>query len=170
MVYTYSTGKTLLDLKVADETFLVTALLHRDNPDREDFTINEIVERAARENLTGELRPGVRVHATSHCVANRVPNPGRYRMLYAPTEKTRRLLRQGDDIHPERRGKIFPNPDDIPPRYHELIAWAQTRYHGESPKRERWLAAVLDLRGTGKHIWRDEDPDEYVRRLREDWE
>ena len=28
---------------------------------------------------------------------------------------------------------------------------------------------ILELRGLGKAIWKDEHPDEYVRRLREGW-
>ncbi len=35
-----------LAVKVADEVWLVMALLHRDNPDRIDFTIDEIMDRA----------------------------------------------------------------------------------------------------------------------------
>ena len=30
--------------KVADEVWIVTALLHRENPKREDFTVEEIME------------------------------------------------------------------------------------------------------------------------------
>src|SRR5438876_818618 len=137
------------DIKVADETFIATALLHREQPARQDFTIAEIVERAEKENIYGELRPGVRVHATLHCVANRVPNPGNYRMLYATGKSTRRLLLDGDDIHPARDGKIFPDPDDVPEKYHELIAWAQRRYHHErSSGKPRRLADVLELFGS----------------------
>jgi len=28
---------------------------------------------------------------------------------------------------------------------------------------------ILHLRGLGKEIWQDEEPDDYVRRLRESW-
>ena len=34
----------------------------------------------------------------------------------------------------------------------------------------RWLEGILAMRGMGKELWRGEDPDEYVRRQREDWE
>lgn len=159
-----------LETKVADEVFVVTALLHRENPDREDFTIREIVERAERENLAGELRPGVRVHASLHCVANKAPNPGRYRMLYATGERTRRLLRAGDDVHPERTGKMWPEAKDVPERYRESIEWAKRRHGTGGPKAKRWLDGIFALRGMGKALWRGEDPDEYVRKLREDWE
>ena len=74
-------------LRVADEVFIAITLLHREHPDRDDFTISDIVERAEKEAVFGELRPGVRVYASLHCVANKPPNPGRDRMLYA-TGKT----------------------------------------------------------------------------------
>ena len=162
-------SSTLADIKVADETFIAIALLHREHPDRADFTIAEIVERARREGIAGELRPGVRVHATLHCVANRAPNPGRYRMLYATGEHTRRLLIAGDDIHAQRTGKMFPDLDDVPAKYRELIEWAQVRYQSSEAPRSRWLDGVFQLFGLGKDLWRGEDPDEYVRKLREGW-
>lgn len=157
-------------IKVADEVYIAIALLHRENPDREDFTISEIVERAEKENLYGELRPSVRVHASLHCTANMPPNPGRYRMLYATGERTRRLLLSTDDVHPNRTGKMWPDLEEIPSKYAELVNWAKQRYQKGGPKQSRWLEGVLQLRGMGRELWKDEDPDEYVRRLREDWE
>jgi hypothetical protein len=164
---THATGA---EIKVADEVFLATALLHRENPEREDFTIGEIVERAAKENLFGQLRPGVRVHASLHCVANRAPNPGRYQMLYATGARTRRLLRSGDQVHPGRTGKIWPDPESVPPQYHDLIAWAKRQYGKGSPHRVRWIEGIFQLRGLGREMWQGEDPDEYVRKLRDTWE
>jgi len=157
------------EIKVADEVFIVTALLHREHPERQDFTISEIVERAAKENLFGELRPGVRVHVSLHCVANRPPNPGRYRMLYATGERTRRLLCSGDTVHPERTGKIWPEEDEVPERYRELIEWAKRRYGKATPQRTRWLDGIFKLRGLGRELWRGQDPDDYVREQRENW-
>jgi hypothetical protein len=158
------------EIKVVDEVFIATALLHRENPDREDFTISEIVSRADKENLSGQLRPGVRVHASLHCVANKPPNPGRYKVLYATGERTRRLLQSDDDVHPERTGKTWPDESDVPAQYGELIAWAKQRYEKEGPPRSRWLAGILQMRGLGRELWHGEDPDEYVRKLREDWD
>lgn len=157
-------------VKVADEVFIATALLQREYPDRSDFTVNEIVDRVAKENLYGSLRPGVRVHVLLHCVANVPPNPGRLRILYATGKQTRRLLRSTDDVHPGRTGKIWPDPDEIPERYLELIEWAKKQYGKEAARVNRWLEGVLQLRGMGRELWKGEDPDEYVRKLREDWE
>ena len=76
-------------IRVADEVWIAAALLHRRYPDREDFTVGEIVRaRPARSAVAGraDVRPGVQSHAYLHCVANRAPNPGRYRMLVETVE------------------------------------------------------------------------------------
>lgn len=157
-------------VRVADEVFIATALLHKENPARPDFTISEIVDRAEQENLFGDLRPGVRVHAYLHCVANLPPNPGGYRMLYATGKNTRRLLLSTDEIHPRRTGKIWPKPEDVPPEYAELIEWAKQRYGKGGPRDRQWLDGILQMRGLGRELWHGEDPDQYVRALRENWE
>lgn len=159
-----------LPIKVADETWIATALLHRENPKRQDFTVREIVERAAREAITGELRPGVYVHALQHCVANRPPNPGRYRMLVETGRNTRRLLRPGDPYHPAREGaKSVPTKDEVPPEYEHLVDWYFAEYAAR-PSEAEHADPILGLRGLGKEIWGDEHPDKYVRRLRRGWE
>ena len=153
---------------VADETWIATALLHREQPDRPDFTVEEITQRARAENITGSLRPGVKVHAAWHSVANRPPKPATLRMLYATGKSTRRLFKEGDDVDPKRNGKITPSTDAIPPRYRYLLDW----YHKEyaPPRPDNWLAGVRQLAGFGREIFAGENPDEYVRRLREGWE
>src|ERR1035438_9984177 len=87
-------------IKVADEVWVATALLHREHPDRGDFAVTEIIERAKLENIAGELRSGVSVHAYLHCVANLAPNDATYRMLYATANNSRRLFRSRSE---ERR-------------------------------------------------------------------
>lgn len=173
----------MTDLSCAAEVFLATALLHREQPARGDFTIQEIVSRAARENITGEMRSGVNVHASQHCVANRPPNPSRHRMLYATGKHTRRLLLPGDEMHPERTGKIFPDADELPERYLPLLGWARSRYESakaavharsssdsEPSGQLRWLESLFELEGLGKENWKGINPDEFVRQLREGWE
>ncbi|MGA2571623.1 MAG: hypothetical protein ABSF23_13985 [Terracidiphilus sp.] len=176
----------------AAEVFLATALLHREQPDRPDFSISEIVDRVAREGIHGSLRSGINVHASLHCVANRVPNPARHRMLFATGKHTRRLLLPGDEVHPERTGKLYPDAEEIPEKYHPLLGWAKWRYeksaamNGKSPSiadrlssqasdepprpAEQWLGTLFELEGLGKQYWKDVDPDEFVRKLREGWE
>jgi len=157
------------ELKVADEVWLAAALLHREHPDRADFTVAEIVERARQEGLTPDLRPGVYVHAVLHCVANRPPNPGRYCMLVETARNRRRLYRQGDPADEARRGaKVTPMRSAIPPKYHPLLDWYEREYasqRGLKPEADPLLA----LRGSGRELWADEHADQYVRRLREGW-
>ena len=157
-------------VKVADEVWVATALLHKEHPDRQDFTIEEIVQRARREGMSEELRPGVRVHASQHCVANRPPNPGRYRMLIATGKSSRRLFRPGDPYDANRENaKTTPKSEEIPERYHDLLDWYRVEYvtsRSETPGSDPLLA----LRGLGRELWQTEDPDDYVRRLREGWD
>jgi len=157
-------------IKVADEVWIVTALLHREQPGRPDFSVEEIVERAKREELSRPLRSGFYVHVVQHCVANRPPNPGRYRMLVETSPGRRRLFRKGDSYHPQREGaKTTPSQGDLPDGYRSLLAW-----YGE------WCSAAVSnapkadplllLRGSGKQLWASEHADDYVRRVREGWE
>jgi hypothetical protein len=156
-------------LKVADEVWIAAALLHREQPDKADFSIEEFVQRAQKETLTTFQRPGVYVHVVQHCVANRPPNPGRYRMLFETSEGRRRLFRKGDSYHQDRAGgKITPNRDDLPSGYSGLLNWYDdwsSARGATSPKEDPLLA----LRGSGKQLWASEQTDQYIQRLREGW-
>src|SRR5258706_13180743 len=157
-------------IKVADEVWIATALLHRENPKREDFTVAEIVERARRENISGALRPGVQVHAYLHCVANRPPKPGCHRMLYSTGKNTRRLFRQTDDFDSNRRrGKMAPEKEKIPAKYRPLLDWYSETFVGKR-KGSKETDPILGLRGLGKEISVGEEPDKYVSRVRVGWE
>jgi len=158
------------EVKVADEVWIATALLHREHSEAADFSIEEIVERARREGLHKPLRRGVYVHAVQHCVANRPPNPGRYRMLVETAPGRRRLFRPGDSYDPQREGaKTIPGRDALPHGYEGLLSWYRdwsASAMTDSLERDPLLA----LRGSGKRIWSGEHADDYVRRLREAWE
>jgi hypothetical protein len=161
-------ARTAPQIKVADEVWLATALLHRENPFAEDFSLKEIEDRAAQEDLSDERRRGVYQHIVQHCVANRPPNPNDYRMLYETRPKYRRLFRLGDSYHPERRGKIVPEADDIPQRYDDLLQWYE-KWSRSQVERAILSDPLLALYGSGKHLWADEHADEYVARLRAGW-
>ena len=157
-------------IKVADEVWIATALLHREHPDRVDFEIADIMERAAQEAGMQPLRAGVYVHVVQHCVANRPPNPGRYRMLYETAPGRRRLFRSGDSYDNARENsKIVPASEDIPSEYAALLNWYRN-WAQDSEKDRIKNDPLLALRGSGKKLWADEHADEYVRRLREGWE
>jgi hypothetical protein len=159
-----------LELKVADEVWIAAALLHREQPGQPDFAVEEIVARAEKEGLGGSLRPGVYVHVVQHSVANRPPNPGRYRMLFETRPGRRRLFRQGDAYHPAREGaKITPSLEDLPHGYSGLLTWYRDWCLGASRSAPE-VDPLLSLAGSGKRLWADEHADEYVLRLRKGWE
>jgi hypothetical protein len=156
-------------IKVADEVWIATALLHSEYPRRADFGIDEIKQRAIHE-LGRELRSGVYVHIVQHCVANRPPSPGRYRMLVETTSGRRRLFRTGDSYHAAREGsKTHPALEDLPEKYRSLIDWYR-KWDASAAAKRFDNDPLLALVGSGKDLWGDEDPDDYVRRLREGWE
>jgi hypothetical protein len=159
-----------VELKVADEVWISTALLHREHPSQLDFSAEEIVARAAQEAIAGPIRPGVYVHVVQHCVANRAPNPGRYRMLFETGPSRRRLFRKGDTYHPSREGgKIIPDPSQMPPGYVGLLDWYEN-WSSEAQLSATENDPLLALKGSGMRLWSEEAPDDYVRRLREGWE
>ena len=91
-------------------------------------------------------------------------------MLYATGKNTRRLFRESDDFHPERRGgKVTPSREHIPSPYQTLLDWYQDKFVGKRKSVEK-SDPILGLRGLGKEIWVEENADEYVSRLRGGWE
>ncbi len=163
--------KVMPKIKVADEVWLATALLHRENPSRPDFTLNEIVERVAKE---GHYRRTADQASTSMPLSTVSPIVLRtrvdYRMLYETRPKYRRLFRLGDSYDPQREGsKITPDADEIPLRYADLLDWYEewSRSQGKEPLESDPLLALY---GSGKKLWADEHADEYVARLRAGWE
>jgi AbrB family looped-hinge helix DNA binding protein len=115
-------------MTIADSVWLATAILHRENRHALDFSVQEIVQKSLAARNEG-YRPGVPVFTSKHCVANKAPNPGRYRMLLETTRGRRRLFRAGDPFHPDRQnGKIRPDKKDLPAEYQPLIDWYETDY------------------------------------------
>jgi len=159
-------GRVTAGLRVADEVWIATALLHREHPEAEDFDVKDIEARLVREQLTAEKRAGVYPHIQVHCVANRRPDPGRYRMLFETAPSRRRLFRSGDPYHPKREGgKIVPDREDIPSRYHALLDWYTREWAPVLPE-----DPLLALAARHRALWKSVDPDDYVQQLREGFE
>jgi len=124
-----------MDIKVADQAWIATALLHREHPERPDFKLREIIERAAREfGFPRAERKGVWQHIVGHSVASNPPTPARHRMLTKTGRGRRRLFREGDAINPDRDGKLTPAAEDIPTKYQPLLAWYQSEYNRNGQK------------------------------------
>lgn len=156
-------------LFASDQVWIATALLHKENPKRNDFSFQEIWERAQEEGFIDRTKSTFYVHANQHCVANRTPNPGNHRMLTETSSGRRRLYKNGDLCNPGRTGKSIPKAGEIPAKYHYLLDW----YSGWN-KQPTLIPTLRDpllrLKGSGRDLWKDEHADEYVRRLREGWE
>lgn len=134
-----------MQIKVADQVWLATALLTRENPDRPSFRVREIVDRADAERFSERLQPGVMMHASQHAVANLPANPGRYRMLYATPDRGRRLFRPGDTTHPSREGgKMLPKAEEIPQSYWGLLDWYTAEYSQPLSTRPAARAATAE--------------------------
>lgn len=118
-------------MKVADQLWVAVASLQREQGLNADFSVKEILERARQIDPKGAQRPGLRIHISKHCVAGKPPDPGKYRILHETSRGRRRLYRESDPCHPERReGKTHPSAEEIPERFRDLIEWYES---GPSP-------------------------------------
>lgn len=81
------------------------------------------------------------------------------RCLYLPTDRCR----------PGRRnGKSLPQRQQIPEEYRPLVDLYDELCDSAEPSRAQ--DPILGLRGLGKELWRGEEADTCVRRLREGWQ
>lgn len=157
-------------ISAADLVWIATASLEREKPARKGFSHDEIRQRVyAIEPEHGFPDATVRTHITTHCVANKKPDPGKHRKLYVNLDGTYRLYRPGDLCDPARKeGKVSPDPNRIPSKYHDLLEWYRSRDSGQSQAPD--VDPILALRGVGKELWRDLGGGEnFIRELRANW-
>ncbi|HUJ50543.1 MAG TPA: hypothetical protein VLW25_10100 [Bryobacteraceae bacterium] len=158
-------------ISAADLVWIAAASLTREFPERPGFSPDEIRRRVHDlEPDAGFPDATIRTHIGRHCVANKKPDPGKHRKLYANPDGSYRLYWSRDPFDPERKsGKSLPDPNRIPAKYHELLAW----YRGldaDLPGESQETDPILALRGLGKELWRDLGGGEkFIRELRQDW-
>jgi hypothetical protein len=166
--------QTEIDLLLADRIWLAVAMLHREFPDRQDFSKDEIRRRLVESGLADGTKPtSVHAHLKQHLVANVPPSSTRkYRMLFETRAGYLRLFRRGDFVdfqrQPHQRPKYAPERDEIPLQYHPFLDWYETwsEEHQVAAKPSWEDDPLIRLIGSGKHIWADEHADEYVENLR----
>jgi hypothetical protein len=156
-------------IRVADEAWIALAMLQYEHPDRESFSTREILDQVKVEHANPELRPGVQVHIYLHNVANVEPNSAKYRMFYKLANDSYRLFRATDAAHPARKGKMIPEREELPSKYHYLLDWYEREYSGRQSATKEEDDPILQMRGVGKEIWAGTSADEYVESLRADW-
>lgn len=161
------------ELRLADRIWLSVAMLQQQFPDRA-FSRTEIRDELQRSDLgLGTNAASVNAHLKQHLVANVPPSTGKYRMLFETKAGFLRLYRPGDPVDPQRRlgrgSKHVPKREELPSQYHPLLDWyedwcSQQDQSGANSDWER--DPLIQLIGSGKHIWADEHADEYVENLR----
>lgn len=157
-------------ITAADLIWIATASLERENPARKGFSHDEIRQRVySLEPDHGFPDATIRTHITTHCVANKRPDPGKHRKLYMNPDGTYRLYRSGDPCDPGRKeGKTVPDANRIPAKYHDLLEWYQSGDAGHAPTSE--TDPILALQGIGKELWRELGGGErFIRALRANW-
>jgi hypothetical protein len=160
------------ELRLADRIWLAVAMLQQLFPDMA-FSKTEIRQELDKSELgTGTNPASVNAHLKQHLVANVPPSTGKYTMLFETKAGLLRLYRPGDFINPQRRSergsKYMPKRDEVPAKYHPLLDWYEDwcRQQG-APNAIDWKDdPLIQLIGSGKHIWADEHADEYVENLR----
>jgi len=162
--------RATVHILVADEVWVALAMLHQKHPRRTSFSAREILEQVKSERAHPDLRAGVQAHIYLHNVSNLAPNSARYRMSYKLEDDTYRLYRNGDTVHPLRRGKAAPRRNELPQKYHPLLDWYERDYCGGTLQKKTGDSWIDRIWGLGKHIWAGVDADEYVASLREGWE
>lgn len=114
-------------IKIADQVWIALALLLKEKPEAEGFSVSQIKDRVRQE--FGVVAPGIEPHIRQHCLAEKEPKPGRYRMLVKAAKDKYRLFREGDSYHPDREGtKTRPSLADIPAQYRHLLDWYEEEY------------------------------------------
>lgn len=128
---------TMVELAVADQVWIATALLHHDNPKRNYFSNQEILHSCRNVDREGALRRGISQHISTHCVASEPARPAKHRMLTRMGHGRRRLFRPGDPEHPDRReGRVSPAREELPEKYRHLVEWYENEY-ARASKEER---------------------------------
>jgi hypothetical protein len=161
------------DLLLADRIWFAVAMLHREFPERQDFSKEEIRNKLHASGLDAGLkRTSIHAHLKEHMVANAAPSSTKYRMLFETWPGHLRLFRPGDTPHPLRQTgkptKQMPKREEVSAEFHPLLDWYEDWIGKQPPP-----GAVnydddplIRLIGSGKHIWADEHADEYVENLR----
>jgi len=113
----------------ANTVWIATALLHQEHKDRSAFKVEEIFQKIKELGFLTVSDQTIKIHISSHCVANGWASPDDHRKLLRVDTGSYRLYRKGDVYHHSRsNGKITPVSESIPPRFRYLLEWYEKEY------------------------------------------
>ena len=127
MIYHY----TMEEIKptTANGVWIATALLHKENPDRQSFQTQEIIQKVKDLGLLNATEATLSVHVSHHCVASSKASPDTHRKLTRVQNGWYRLFKPGDSFHPSReRGRIEPLTEMVPTEHRHLLDWFKNEY------------------------------------------
>lgn len=121
--------KQITKLTTANGVWIATALLHKENPDRQSFQTREIIQKVKDLNIQNASDATLSVHVSHHCVASGKASPDTHRKLTRVQNGWYVLFQLGDPFHPSRnRGRIEPLSEMVPTEYRHLLDWYKNEY------------------------------------------
>jgi hypothetical protein len=123
------------ELTTANVVWIATALLHRENKDKDAFSTRQIFDKSKSLNLLRSADATLMMHISLHCVANAKAQPDKHRKIFRVVKGWYRLYRPGDTFDESRaNGRSVPLAEEVPEKYGELIDWYNTEYCKEVKK------------------------------------
>ena len=172
-ILTYVEMTDEVRVRVVEEVWIATCLLHLDFPDRLDFSVDEISLRTEQERITEKKRSSasIRTHVSLHCVANKPSNSCNVRYLYETSRGRRRLFNPADPFHDDRKdGQQLPRTEELPDRYKFLLGLHWLKFVGlEATEKNKGLLELIRLPELGNTDWLQRTADEHVAMLRSNW-
>ena len=108
---------------VVSRVWVTTATLHKENPTRSSFTVDEIRQKVHKQGFSTHAKKTIDIHIMAHCVANAPLNQcTSHRKLCRVGKSLYRLYRNGDPCDEAKlNGKTHLPPETLPPEYKELV-------------------------------------------------
>jgi len=122
-------------VSTANAVWLATAILHRENHQKDAFSAKEIFSKVKQLNLLSVSDSTINMHITSHCVADGKASPDRHRKLTRVQSGWYRLYKEGDSFHETRsKGQSAPLAEMIPLEFRDVVEWYNVQYNSQYNK------------------------------------
>ena len=116
--------KSINNVPTAVAVWIATATLHQQYGINSEFSNQDILHQAMRQNLTSVNKTTIEMHISSYCIANNKVASERHRKLYRISRGRYRLYRNGDYYNRSRAGgQIEPDITELPEQYKNLLSW-----------------------------------------------